>query len=128
MQKQWSDRKKIVLEPLFKGYLFIKIEEERKWDVKMIDGIINYVHWLGKPAKVKDADIQTVKRFLEEFENIEVVENTPKIGKTVVINQGVLMNYKGIVVEVIGNKVKVLIDSMDLKLCASFDKNKLITL
>ena len=94
----------------------------------MIDGIINYIHWLGKPAKVKDDDIQKIKRFLEEFENIEVVENTPKIGKTVVINQGVLMNYKGIVVEVIGNKVKVLIDSMDLKLCASFDKNKLITL
>ncbi len=127
IQKQWSDRKKIVLEPLFKGYLFIKIEEEKKWDVKMIDGIINYIHWLGKPAKVKDDDIQKIKRFLEEFENIEIVENTTAIGRTVIINQGVLMNYKGIVVEVIGNKVKVLIDSMDLKLCATFDKNKLLT-
>ena len=123
--KQWSDRKKIVLEPLFKGYIFIKIEEDRKWEIKKIDGIINYVHWLGKPAKVKDSDILTIKRFLEEFENIEIEEINHSLGKEVVIKKGIFMNYKGIVLEIIGRKVKVLINSMDLKLTATFDKNKL---
>lgn len=126
--KQWSDRKKIVLEPLFKGYVFIKIDEDKKWDVKKIDGIINYVHWLGKPAKVRDTDIETIKRFLEEFENIDVEDNVHSVGKNVIIKKGIFMNYKGIVLEVIGNKIKVLIDSMGIKLTATFDKNKLTSL
>jgi transcription antitermination factor NusG len=46
--KQWIDRKKIVHEPLFKGYIFIKIADKEKWDVKLIDGILNYVHWLSQ--------------------------------------------------------------------------------
>lgn len=126
--KQWSDRKKIVFEPLFKGYVFIKIEEEKKWDVKKIDGIINYVHWLGKPAKVRDIDIETIKKFLEEFENIEIEDNVHVEGKKVIIKNGIFMNYKGIVLEVLGNKIKVLIDSMGIKLTATFDKNKLTSL
>lgn len=128
IKKQWSDRKKIVLEPLFKGYIFIKIEEDIKWEIKKIDGIINYVHWLGKPAKVRDNEIEIIKRFLEEFENINIENNTPSEGKSVLVNKGVFMNYKGIVLELTGSKVKVLIDSMDIKLTATFDKNKLTTL
>ena len=29
--RQWSDRKKVVLEPMFKGYVFVKIGEAGKW-------------------------------------------------------------------------------------------------
>ncbi|MEI9958604.1 MAG: transcription termination/antitermination NusG family protein [Ferruginibacter sp.] len=28
--KQWSDRKKVVLEPLFKSYVFVHVEEAKK--------------------------------------------------------------------------------------------------
>ena len=30
VRRQWSDRLKVVEEPLFKGYLFIKIEEKKR--------------------------------------------------------------------------------------------------
>ncbi len=125
VQRQWSDRKKIVYEPLFKGYIFIQIEEKKKWDIKKIDGILNFVYWLGKPAIVKDKEINTIKRFLEEFtdvevSSIEITSNTP-----VIVKRGIMMNYKGVVLEVSGNKAKVLIDSMGLFLTAVFDKNNL---
>ncbi len=32
--RQWSDRKKVVLEPVFKSYVFVKIEDDKKWEVK----------------------------------------------------------------------------------------------
>jgi transcription antitermination factor NusG len=123
--RQWSDRKKIILEPLFKGYIFIKIDEDKKWQINKIDGILNYVYWLGKPAKIRENDIETIKRFLEDFENIAIEYNSHTVGKNVIVTKGVFMNYKGIVLEVSGNNVKVLIDSMDIKLTATFDKNKL---
>ncbi len=57
---QWSDRKKIVMEPVFKSYVFVKIEEERKWDIKKINGVLNYVYWLGKPARIREEEILTI--------------------------------------------------------------------
>ncbi|MCP9751951.1 UpxY family transcription antiterminator [Ferruginibacter sp. HRS2-29] len=125
VQKQWSDRKKVVLEPLFKGYVFVNIHEAAKWDVKLVDGIVNYVYWLGKPAVVREEDIVTIRKFLQEFENVEVTDKNLDVNKTVIVKQGVLMNYKGIIVEVSGNKAKVKIDSMGLELSAIFDKSNL---
>ncbi len=123
--KQWSDRKKIVYEPLFKGYVFVKAEEHKKWEVKNIEGIINYVHWLGRPARVKEAEINTIRKFLQEFEEVEVLERHFDVNSPVVIKQGVLMNYRGIIVDVSGNKARVKIDSMGIQLSATFDKANL---
>lgn len=125
IKKQWSDRKKIVYEPLFKGYIFIKIDEAHKWDVKQIEGIINYVYWLGKPAKVKEEEIITIKKFLSEFENVEVTDSIISRSTKVQVIQGVLMNYKGVVVEVLGNKARVQIDSMGIRLSAILEKKYL---
>ena len=125
--KQWSDRKKMVQEPLFKGYLFIKIVEKEKWDVKLVDGILNYVHWLGKPAVVKETEIENIKKFLQEFENVQVFDRTLNKGDEVIVQQGIMMNYKGIVLEVLNNKAIVNINSMGIKLTATFDLNKLQT-
>lgn len=123
--KQWSDRKKIVLEPLFKGYVFVKIPATVKWDIKNIDGILNYVYWLGKPAIVKEEEINTIRKFLQEFRDIEVVDQQLAVHSKVLIKQGVLMNFHGVIIEVIGNKAKVNIESMGIQLSAMFDKKNL---
>ncbi len=123
--RQWSDRKKTVLEPLFKGYVFVQVDEKNKWDLLSINGIVNYVHWLGKPAKIQNSEIDTIRRFLNEFEDIEVIENNMAVNKTVQVKQGVLMNYRGIVIELTGNKAKVKIESMGIQLSAYFDKKNL---
>ena len=125
VSKQWSDRKKIVLEPLFKGYIFIKINESNKWDIKLIDGIINYVYWLGKPAKVRDTEINTIKMFLNEFENIEIIDSNLRLHSKVAITTVILKNYKGIIVGLLGNKSRVQIDSMGIQLSALIEKRSL---
>jgi transcription antitermination factor NusG len=125
VNRQWSDRKKKILEPLFKGYVFVQVDEQLKWELVKTPGILNYVHWLGKPAKIRDSEIDTIRRFLNEFEDIEVTEAGLQVNATVQVKQGVLMHYKGIVVEVLGNKARVKIESMGLQLSAVFDKKNL---
>ena len=73
VSRQWSDRKKIIHEPLFKGYVFVRVGEQVKWDLRSVPGVINFVHWLGKPAVVREEEILIIKRFLEEFENVEEI-------------------------------------------------------
>lgn len=123
--RQWSDRKKIVLEPLFKGYVFVHIAEEEKLAVKQTDGVVNFVYWNRKPAIVRQKEIETIQRFLSEFSDVAVEDIHLEVDKQVVIKKGVLVNYQGIVLEVLGNKAKVLIESMGLKLSATIDKKNL---
>ena len=123
--RQWSDRRKIVYEPLFKGYVFLQIETSKMWDIKQIDGILNYVYWNGKPAIVREEEIKTIKSFLSEFTDVEVQEIKISVNTPVAIKRGVLMNYKGIVLEIIGSKAKVQIESMGMQLSAIFEKSNL---
>ncbi len=123
--RQWSDRKKIVLEPVFKSYVFVKIDEENKWEVKKVDGVLNYVFWQGKPAPIKEEEINTVRKFLHEFNDVTVEKKELHINVKVRIKQGVLMNYEGMVAEVSGNRIIVKFDSLDLQLSALFDRKNL---
>ena len=123
--KQWSDRRKTVLEPLFKSYVFIKVPDEKKWEVLNINGIINYVTWLGKPAKIKENEIATIRKFLKEFSSFEVVEGPLEINSRVKVKQGALMNYHGILLQISGNRASVKIESMGLQLTTLIDKKNL---
>ena len=125
--KQWSDRKKVIEEPLFKGYVFVCIEENKKWDVSKTDGVLNFVYWLGKPAVVKDSDIKNIRKFLNEFDDVQLLHanSTINVNEKVIVKQGLLMNYKGIVIEVNGRIAKVKIDELGIILTATFEKQNL---
>jgi transcription antitermination factor NusG len=125
VKRQWSDRKKTILEPLFKGYVFVQVPEASRWELLTVNGIMNYVHWLGKPARIRSSEIDTIRRFLHEFDDVAVTENKISVNKNVQVKQGVLMNYRGIVLELNGNKAKVRIESMGIQLSAYFDKKNL---
>lgn len=123
--RQWSDRKKTVHEPLFKGYVFVRVEDSEKWDLKNIDGILNFVYWNGKPGIVRDEEIETIKRFLNQFTEVRVEEYKLDVSTKVKIRGGVLMDYEGTIVEVSGNRACVKIESMGLQLSAVFEKKNL---
>ncbi len=124
--KQWSDRRKLILEPVFKSYVFVKVADEKKWDLKKVNGILNFVYWLGKPAIIKDEEILTIRKFLNEFSDVQIEQETQlKVNSKVRIRQGLMMNYQGLLIELTGNKARVRIDSMGISLYAQFDKKNL---
>ncbi len=110
---------------MFKGYVFVKLEDKKKWEIKEVAGILNFVHWLGKPAHVREEEIDTIRRFLKEFDDVSVEKKDFDVNEKVRITQGVLMNYEGMVISVFGNRAIVKIDSLDLQLSAHFDKKNL---
>jgi transcription antitermination factor NusG len=124
--KQWSDRKKVVLEPIFKSYVFVKVEEKEKWELRNIHGVLNFVYWLGKPAIIREQEINTIRKFLNEFSDVNVEQlDQLKVNATVRVKQGIMMNYQGLLIEVAGNKARVRIESMGMYLNANFDKKNL---
>ena len=127
VRRKWSDRVKVVEEPLFKSYVFVKVNDEDRSDVRMTTGVINFVYWQGKPAVIKEKEITAIKKFLDEYENVEVQAFDIKVNQRVKIITGPLMDQEGQVLEVKHKKAKVAIDSLGYVLVASVEKTKLAT-
>jgi len=117
--KQWSDRKKLVEEPLFSSYVFVRIADADKWRIKEIDGILNYVYWLGKPAQIPNHEIETIKRFLNEHESVQLKPLNLKANDQVRIVSGPFMNQQATVQSVKGKHVQVEIPSLNIALTAT---------
>lgn len=127
VKRKWSDRIKTVEEPLFKSYVFVKVNEKDKTDVRMTPGVINFVYWQGKPAVIKEKEIQTIKKFLSEYDHVEARPIELKPDQRVRISEGLFMDHEGKVVEIKQKKVIVAIDSLGYILIATIDKRKLIS-
>ncbi|MDR3715413.1 MAG: UpxY family transcription antiterminator [Puia sp.] len=125
VQKKWSDRVKLVEEPLFKSYVFVRVAEPEKTLVRMVNGVVNFVYWMGKPAVVRDHEIETIRKFLNEFRNViaETLELTPDA--KVKIQRGAFMDKDAKVLKIQGNRVQVVIESIGYSLVAFIDKSNL---
>ena len=42
VQRQWSDRRKIVMEPLFRSYVFVHMTEAEQLTARSVDGVIKH--------------------------------------------------------------------------------------
>ena len=112
VQRQWSDRKKTVAEPLFASYVFVHIDETEQLPVRITDGVINFVYWLGKPAIVRNDEIQAIRDFLHDYKNVRLEKTTVNLHDIVRVIGGPLVSQKGQVVSVKNKTVKVILPSL----------------
>jgi transcriptional antiterminator NusG len=62
LRKQWSDRIKIREEPLFPGYVFVRISGTTFGSVCSTPGIIRILSFGGRPVPLSDSEIDSVQR------------------------------------------------------------------
>ncbi len=125
VRKKWSDRIKWVEEPLFKSYVFVKIPYDDQAAVRMVNGVVNFVYWLGKPAVVKDKEIDTIRKFLNDYREVQALPMELQENTKVMIRQGAFMDKNATIRKVLNNKVQVVIESIGYSLVAVVDKSNL---
>jgi transcription antitermination factor NusG len=128
VRKKWSDRMKTVEEPLFKSYVFARVNQEGQTQVRLTAGVMNFVYWNGKPAVIPASEIETIRKFLNEYENVLAEPIQLKESGRVTIRQGLFMDQEARILKIEGNRVKVVIESIGYTLVASIDKKNLSTL
>lgn len=121
-QKQWSDRKKIIEEPLFTSYVFVHIDDTERTKVLMTDGILNFVYHVGKPAVIRDEEIELIKKYLAEKEATVSVQSLASLDENtrIKVNHGVFMDTTGTVVKGGKKKVFVKLESLDQVMIVEF--------
>lgn len=113
--KQWSDRKKKVESPLIPSYVFVKIEEANRKDVFQVAGVVQYVFWLGKPAKIQPHEIEALKIQLAA-PVVKVTLETWSPNAQIQINEGPFKNQMAVVEKVSTNKVTLILKSLGIRL------------
>ncbi|MBM3433049.1 MAG: UpxY family transcription antiterminator [Bacteroidetes bacterium] len=125
VRRQWSDRVKVVEEPLFKSYVFVQVTEAERAKVRLTQGAVNFIYWNGKPAQIRDKEIAAIKRFLDEHEEVELIPMELKPNQRVIIQSGTFMGQNAQVLELRRRKAKVRIESLGYTLVAYMDRAKL---
>lgn len=108
-ERFWSDRKKIIEEPLFRSYVFVNIDSNERSTVLSTPGVLNFVYYLGKPAIIRDEEIELIRKYLgEKGAALSVISEEGYREETrVLVNHGVFMGNEGTVIR--GGKKKVFV-------------------
>lgn len=111
--KQYSDRKKKVLKPLLRSYVLVNINDKDRDKVFSVPGVVRYLFWLGKPAIVREEEIELMKNNLSGiYESITVSDL--KKGDAYSIIEGPLKGQVGQVVDLFKNKIKLELPSLGM--------------
>jgi len=73
-QRSW--RNKVTHRPLFKSYVFVHVTEQEIVALRQTDGVINLLYWLGKPAVITEAEINAMREFTADYQNIDLEKLT----------------------------------------------------
>ena len=120
--KQWSDRRKLVFEPLFSSYVFVKsmVTDLNKVRQTTSD-IVNFVYWLGQPAVVRNDEIESIRQFMGEYSNVKLEKVTVNINDRVRVVSGPLINTMGVITDIQNNKVKLHLPSLGYSVVAEIN-------
>ncbi|MBS1664510.1 MAG: UpxY family transcription antiterminator [Bacteroidetes bacterium] len=107
--RQWHDRKKYIDEPLFPGYLFTYLKDQRAYYEGMeTEGYLYYVRSGKEVARVADSVVDSLKIAVAYSREIEVSKQVFKPGQQMVIREGALTGLSCELIEV-GSTQKLLV-------------------
>ena len=113
--KKYSDRTKKVEKPLLRSYVLVKIDDKDRKLVFAIPGVVRYVFWLGKPAVVREEEIDLMESTLAcVYDSISVTQL--KKGSAFNIPDGPFKGQVGKVVNLVKNKIKLELPSLGVLL------------
>lgn len=98
--RQWSDRKKIIEEPLFRCYIFVHITETDFYKVSNLPGAVRFVKFEGRPAEIPPQQIAAIRLYVEDPESEETENIDLHEGQLVRVKSGPMEGLIGRLVQV----------------------------
>jgi transcription antitermination factor NusG len=108
----WSDRKKKIREPIFRGYIFVNTDLRNKIDILQTDGVVRLVGIGEKPSPIPEEQINWIRILTKHPEAIQK-EKYITAGQKVRVIAGIFAGIDGFVREEKGtHKVVVTFESI----------------
>lgn len=98
-RRRWADRWKVVLLPLFPGYVFCRLDGAGRHTVLATSGVVELVKVGSAPAPIEDSEIETVRLIIKSQTSVEPYPGLVQ-GQSVMIAGGPLAGLSGILAEI----------------------------
>ena len=115
IKKRWSDRWKWIEQPLFTSHLFIQMDPERRDAIYFVPGFVRFLFWLKRPAQVRPQEIDTLKRWLNDFEMEAISFENYQIGQSVKMLSGPLQGHHATISEQRGGMLELVLEELQIK-------------
>ena len=125
VKRRWSDRIKWIDQPLFSSHIFVHIEPERRDAVYFTPGFVRFLFWNKRPAQVRETEIDTLKRWLNDFDHESISIQSLATGSHVTVKSGPLQGRDGIVLEQRGTKLELYLEDLQVKVSVDLSKTEL---
>lgn len=122
-KKLWSDRWKWVEEPLFRSYCFVCLEDRERDKVFLVPGVVRYVYHCGKPAIIREKEMNLLKSWLIEYDHESIQAESLNVNDRIRIRSGALMDKEAEVLEKKGNYALLLLEDLGLQVKVDLRKN-----
>lgn len=106
-RRQWSDRVKVVEQPLFPGYIFSRLDIRERMPVIQTPGVVSFVGASGEPEPVAESEISMIQQIVESGLPVGPWPYL-KEGQQVEISHGPLKGLRGILTR-IKNEFRVVV-------------------
>ena len=76
--RKWSDRKKKVEVPLFRGYVFVRLDINKdKLNILRTDGVVKFIGIQSKPSRIPDEQMRWIHMMVKGSDIIYNVKEIP---------------------------------------------------
>lgn len=125
--RYWSDRKKWIEEPLFRGYIFAKVSYKEFFKVLNAPGVVCYVSFGGKAQPIPEVQINNIRTMVEQTEQeVTLTYKNIKRGQMADVIYGPLKGVQGEVVEIYGQeRILIRLESLNCSLYANISKEEI---
>jgi len=119
--REWSDRKKKIVTPLISSYVFINSNYDELFNALAIQGTSGILRYLGKPAIIRDHEIENLKILMNDSEQFTILENnTFEKGEDVEVIKGPFTGLVGQSVSIQGkHRIIIEIEAMGSKMAVN---------
>jgi transcription antitermination factor NusG len=113
------EKTKVVEEPLFPSYVFINLNESEFQTAKHCSEIINFLYWLGRPVTFKEIEIENLKDFTENHNNIQTQKINVSLNNMVrIVNKFPIIDKEDNIVQLNNTLISLTLPTLGYKLTA----------
>lgn len=124
--RYWSEQRKWIEEPWFKGYLFVKASYREFFTILNTPGVVCYVSYGGKAQPIAETQIDSIKTMVQQNDKeVTLTYKNIRKGRKAEVISGSLKGVRGELVEILNEKrILVRIESMNCSLHADLSGNQ----
>lgn len=121
-QIRHSRKSKLLYEPLFDSYVFAYMYESDIPLLRHVENVVSLVYWKGQPAIIKNEEIEAIKEFTADHQDIKLERTKVNVNGEARIVDGSSYTMDGKILMIKNRSINVNLPSLGFRIIAEMEE------